>query len=38
LYEFEYISGAAGKATKGGKFLEAGMYPYMIFDLKKPVK
>jgi len=33
IYKFEYVSGVAGVRTKDGKFLKAGMNPYMIFDL-----
>lgn len=32
-YKYDYIPGKQGKRTKDGKFIEAGMYPYMIFDL-----
>ncbi len=32
-YEYQYIPGVQGKQTKDGKFLRAGMYPYLIFDL-----
>ena len=38
MYKFEYVSGVAGKATKDGKFLQAGMNPYMIFDLSSRAK
>jgi len=33
LYESQYIPGVQGESTKDGKFLRAGMMPYMIFDL-----
>ncbi len=37
-YEFQYIPGVESETTKDGKFLKAGMYPYMIFNLNsKPV-
>ena len=32
-YTFEYIQGEPSKRTKDGKFIRAGMMPYMIFDL-----
>ena len=32
-YKFEYIPGVQGERTKDGKFLKAGMMPYVIFDL-----
>ncbi|MBC8482073.1 MAG: glycosyltransferase family 39 protein [Planctomycetes bacterium] len=32
-YQYEYIAGEPGEVTKDGKFLKAGMFPYMIFDL-----
>jgi hypothetical protein len=32
-YKYDYIPGREDKKTKKGEFLEAGMYPYMIFDL-----
>lgn len=34
-YQFEYVPGDPGESTKDGKFLKAGMYPYMIFSLNK---
>ena len=37
-YKFEYVAGAAGEQTKDGKFLKAGMNPYMIFDLSRKIK
>ena len=33
-YSYQFIPSAQGKKTKDGKFLRAGMYPYLIFDLK----
>lgn len=33
-YKSEYVPGTPGQRTKDGKFLKAGMYSYMIFDLK----
>jgi 4-amino-4-deoxy-L-arabinose transferase-like glycosyltransferase len=33
LYKYEYVPGDPGEQTKDGKFLKAGMLPYMIFDL-----
>jgi len=33
-YQYEYVPGDPGEQTKDGRFLKAGMYPYMIFDLK----
>jgi 4-amino-4-deoxy-L-arabinose transferase-like glycosyltransferase len=33
LYNYEYVPGDPGEQTKDGKFLKAGMLPYMIFDL-----
>ncbi|MDD5459188.1 MAG: hypothetical protein PHF37_07335 [Phycisphaerae bacterium] len=38
IYKFEYIPGAAGKTTKEGKFLKAGMNSYMIFYLNSRAK
>jgi hypothetical protein len=32
-YRYEYIIGAPGETTKSGKFLKAGMFSYLIFDL-----
>ena len=32
-YNYEYIPGVEGKQTDDGKFIQAGMYPYFIFDL-----
>ncbi|PKL50382.1 MAG: hypothetical protein CVV39_01630 [Planctomycetes bacterium HGW-Planctomycetes-1] len=32
-YQYEYVPGVSGESTKDGKFLKAGMYPYMIFSL-----
>jgi len=32
-YKFDYVPGNPGQ-TKYGKFYRAGMYPYMIFDLR----
>lgn len=32
-YQYEYVPGDPGETTKDGKFLKAGMPPYMIFDL-----
>lgn len=32
-YQYEYVAGIASVYTKSGKFLKAGMYPYMIFNL-----
>ena len=37
-YKFEYIAGAEGERTRDGKFLKAGMMPYMIFDLNSKAK
>jgi 4-amino-4-deoxy-L-arabinose transferase-like glycosyltransferase len=34
LYTYEYVAGDPGETTKDGKFLKAGMLPYMIFDLR----
>jgi len=36
-YQYEYIAGELGEKTKDGKFLKAGMVPYMIFDLTSTV-
>ncbi len=33
-YQYEYIPSVSGESTKDGKFLKAGMYPYLIFNLK----
>jgi hypothetical protein len=33
VYKYEYVPGDPGEQTKDGKFLKAGMMPYMIFDL-----
>jgi hypothetical protein len=33
-YKYQYIPRAPEERTKDGKFLKAGMMPYMIFDLK----
>lgn len=33
-YDFQYIYGNPGERTRNGKFLKAGMMPYMIFDLR----
>jgi hypothetical protein len=33
LYTYEFVTGDPGETTKDGKFVKAGMYPYMIFDL-----
>lgn len=33
-YKYQYIPGVSGETTKDGKFLKAGMMPYMIFDLR----
>ncbi len=33
VYKYEYVAGEPGETTKDGKFLKAGMMPYMIFDL-----
>ncbi len=38
LYKYEYIPGDPGETTKDGKFLKAGMMPYMIFDLTSKVQ
>ncbi|HAL45297.1 MAG TPA: hypothetical protein DCP47_05195 [Phycisphaerales bacterium] len=32
-YPYELVSGVNGETTKNGKFLKAGMYPYVIFYL-----
>jgi len=32
-YKYQYIPGDTGETTKDGKYLRAGMMPYMIFDL-----
>ncbi|MCE5341260.1 MAG: hypothetical protein LLF92_09065 [Planctomycetaceae bacterium] len=32
-YPYEVIDGVNGERTKSGKFLKAGMYPYIIFNL-----
>jgi len=32
-YKYDYVPGKQAKRTKDGKFLEIGMYSYMIFDL-----
>jgi hypothetical protein len=32
-YPYEFVQGASGETAKNGRFLKAGMYPYMIFDL-----
>ncbi len=34
IYKYEYVPGQPGERTKDGKFLKAGMNPYMIFDLR----
>jgi hypothetical protein len=34
VYKYEYVAGDPGEQTKDGKFLKAGMMPYMIFDLQ----
>ena len=36
-YKFEYIPGVQGERTKDGKFLKAGMMPYIIFDLNTKI-
>ena len=36
-YQHEYIAGEPGEKTKDGKFLKAGMVPYMLFDLTSTV-
>ena len=36
-YKFQYVPGEAGERAKDGKFLRAGMMPYMIFDLSSRV-
>jgi len=33
-YKYELIAGVQGQRTKDGKFLRAGMRPYLIFDLQ----
>lgn len=33
-YKMTYVPGEPGERTKDGKFIKAGMNPYMIFDLK----
>jgi hypothetical protein len=33
-YSYQFVPGSQGKRGKDGKFLRAGMYPYLIFDLK----
>jgi 4-amino-4-deoxy-L-arabinose transferase-like glycosyltransferase len=33
IYKYEYVAGDLGEQTKDGKFLKAGMLPYVIFDL-----
>jgi 4-amino-4-deoxy-L-arabinose transferase-like glycosyltransferase len=33
IYKYEYVAGDPGEQTKDGKFLKAGMLPYVIFDL-----
>ena len=33
-YSYQFIPSVQGRKTKDGKFLRAGMYPYLIFDLK----
>jgi hypothetical protein len=32
-YPYELVQGVSGETAKNGRFLKAGMYPYMIFDL-----
>ncbi|OQA02571.1 MAG: hypothetical protein BWY69_01003 [Planctomycetes bacterium ADurb.Bin401] len=34
-YPYEVVPGINGETTKDGKFLKAGMYPYVIFNLTK---
>lgn len=34
MYNYQFVPGSAGKRTKAGKFLQAGMTDYLIFDLK----
>ncbi|HBG28865.1 MAG: hypothetical protein A2Y10_16840 [Planctomycetes bacterium GWF2_41_51] len=34
-YPYEVVPGVNGERTKDGKFLKAGMYPYVIFNLKE---
>lgn len=36
-YKYQYIPGDEGARTKDGKFLRAGMMPYIIFDLTSKV-
>lgn len=33
-YRYQFISGHQGEKTKEGKFLKAGMIPYLIFNLR----
>jgi len=35
-YKYEQIPGHDGEATKDGRFVRAGMYTYLIFDLTRP--
>lgn len=36
-YKSQYIPAVDGQTTKEGKFLKAGMMPYLIFDLKSRI-
>jgi len=37
-YKYNHIPGEESVITKDGKFLKAGMMPYLIFDLNRPIE